>query len=125
MMGDWRFLGRGLRYPPSPPIEKGKIMLKESVKKKAKKNLSKLQSLLKKAAEGKDTGDLGSELFVDDVAQLIKYYRYVAAGNFSKAATLQTYDMDTATYDRIDEDIFNFVGDEYHPVKVVYESDKS
>ena len=88
-------------------------MNEKAVKLKAKKKLSKIQSLLKKASEGKDTGEAGSELFIDDAADLVRYYRQVSSGNFKRAAIFQNYDMDTATRDLIDEDVYNFLEEKY------------
>ena len=88
-------------------------MTEKSIKVKAKKHLTKIQGLLKKALQGKDTGELGSELFIDDAVELIKFYKKVSTGKFKQASSFQAYDLDTATRDLIDLDIYNFLEEKY------------
>jgi hypothetical protein len=85
--------------------------MSKKIQNKAKLKLKSIRQLLTKASKGKPLGDQGSDMFLNDAAELVKYYDHVSRGKFKKAHTIQTLDMDTATYDLIDSDIFYFIDD--------------
>jgi len=79
------------------------------IKKRATKSLKGIRQLLAKASKGKSLGDKGSDMFLDDAAELVQYYEQVSKGKFKKAYKLQSEVMDTATYDLIEPSVFYFI----------------
>lgn len=87
-------------------------MNEKQIKKIARAEVQVLKTILKVAAKGKTTKK--GSLEINDVAELIQYYKTISSGQFKIAADYQ-WDMDTDIRERcIDIKVFDFIEEFYN-----------